>query len=90
MRKVDKSEAPSGRAPLGPVHRSHTRALGVGLWSLAAVSVIIVGRYTTLSRIERALHTSWLPFLQVAIVLSVFVVMSVTLASVLKVGRRPL
>lgn len=66
---------------LGPVHRSHARELGVMLWGLAVVTIVVVGRYATIERVQATIQESWLVLLQVIAVLAVFAVMSPILAA---------
>jgi hypothetical protein len=59
-------------APVGAVHRSHARELGVVLWGLAVVSLAVVGRYATVGRLQATIQESWVMLAQVAVVIAVF------------------
>ncbi|WP_434522848.1 hypothetical protein [Halorubrum sp. AS12] len=65
----------------GPVHRSHARELGAVLWGLAAVSIVVVGRYATIGRVQVTIQESWLVLAQVIAVVTVFGVTSLLLGA---------
>ncbi|GAA0724664.1 membrane-bound metal-dependent hydrolase YbcI (DUF457 family) [Halorubrum trapanicum] len=73
-----------GEASLGPVHRSRAREFGAALWGLAAVSIVVIGRYATIGRVQATLQESWLVLVQVVAVVVVFGVLSSLLAAYMR------
>ncbi|WP_280588208.1 hypothetical protein [Halorubrum sp. Boch-26] len=60
---------------LGSVHRSHVWELGAVLWGLAVVSVLVVGRYATIARVQATIQESLVPLVEVIVVVTVFAVL---------------
>lgn len=77
------SDRDDGISP-GPVHRSRARELGAVLWGLAIVTIIVVGRYATIERVQATIQESWLVLVQVVVVLTVFGVVSPLLAAYIR------
>ncbi|TKX66964.1 hypothetical protein [Halorubrum sp. GN11GM_10-3_MGM] len=71
----------------GPVHRSHARELGAVLWGLALVTIIGVGRYATIERVQATIQDSWVVLGEVFVVVTVFAVLSPIFAAYLTASR---
>lgn len=60
---------------LGSVHRSHVWELGAVLWGLAVVSVVVVGKYATIARVQATVRESAVPLVEVVLVVTLFAVL---------------
>lgn len=89
MGNADATGERDGRDSLGPVHRSGVRKVGSVLWALAFVSVVVVGRYAAIARVQETIRESLVPLLQVVAVVILFVgLVSLTVGASKNDGAR--